>query len=250
MSCMGRVVVVTGAASGMGLAIGQRLAGAGYRVALLDRDGPSAEAAAADIRTGGDSALGIAADVSDRTQVDEAMDKVRSEFGSIEILVTSAGIDEFVKFTEISIDDWNRMIAVNLTGTFHCIQSVVPDMLAAKWGRIVTISSSSAQSGAARMAHYVASKGGVIGLTKALAVELAPKGITVNTIPPGFIVTPMLTRAKERGDLPDVEQVVARTPVRRAGTAEDIAYAAAFLCSDEAGYITGQAINVNGGWYL
>src|SRR4051812_39982162 len=247
---MGRVVVVTGAASGMGLAISQRLAGEGYRVAMLDRDADSAERAAEDIRTGGGNALALAVDVSDRTHVDDAMNKVRSDFGPIEVLVTSAGIDEFVKFTEISAAEWDRMIAVNLTGTFHCIQSVVPDMLAAKWGRIVTISSSSAQSGAARMAHYVASKGGVIGLTKALAVELAPKGITVNTIPPGFIVTPMLDRAKERGDLPDVEQVVARTPVRRGGTAEDIAYAAAFLCSDEAGYITGQSINVNGGWYL
>jgi 2-hydroxycyclohexanecarboxyl-CoA dehydrogenase len=246
----GRVAVVTGAASGMGLAIGQRLAATGYRVALPDRDGAAAERAADEIRAGGNTALAIAVDVSDRPVVDDAMTKVRSEFGPIEILVTSAGIDEFVKFTEITLDEWNRMIAVNLTGTFHCIQSVVPDMLEGKWGRIVTISSSSAQSGAARMAHYVASKGGVIGLTKALALELAPKGITVNTIPPGFIVTPMLERAKERGDLPDVEQVVARTPVRRGGTAEDIAYAAAFLCSDEAGYITGQSINVNGGWYL
>jgi 2-hydroxycyclohexanecarboxyl-CoA dehydrogenase len=247
---MGRVVVVTGAASGMGLAIGRRLSEAGHRVALLDRDGAAAEAAAEEIRTAGGSALGVAVDVSDRTQVDAAIERVRSGFGPVEILVTSAGIDEFVKFTEITVDAWNRMIAVNLTGTFHCIQSVVPDMIAAKWGRVVTISSSSAQSGAARMAHYVASKGGVIGLTKALALELAPKGITVNTIPPGFIVTPMLERAKDRGDMPDVEQVVARTPVRRAGTADDIAYAAAFLCSDDAGYITGQAINVNGGWYL
>ena len=156
---MGRVVVVTGAASGMGLAISQWLAGDGYRVALLDRDGESAEKEADDIRSAGGSALALAVDVSDRGNVDDAMNKVRSEFGPVEILVTSAGIDEFVKFTEISVDDWNRMIAVNLTGTFHCIQSVVADMIAAKWGRIVTISSSSAQSGAARMAHYVASKG-------------------------------------------------------------------------------------------
>src|SRR4051794_10871936 len=142
---MGRMVVVTGAASGMGLAIGQRLAGDGYRVALLDRDGRSAEEAADEIRNNGGTALGLAVDVRDRGQVDAAMDKVRSELGPVEILVTSAGIDEFMKFTEISVDDWNRMLAVNLTGTFHCIQSAVPDMLAAKWGRIVTISSSSAQ---------------------------------------------------------------------------------------------------------
>jgi NAD(P)-dependent dehydrogenase (short-subunit alcohol dehydrogenase family) len=123
-------------------------------------------------------------------------------------------------------------------------------MVRAGWGRVVTISSSSAQSGAVRMAHYVASKGGVIGLTKALALEYAPDGITVNTIPPGFVDTPMVRRAEARGDLPAVEAVVARTPVRRAGTPDDIAAACAFLCSDDAGYITGQVIGVNGGWYL
>src|SRR5437763_123406 len=247
---MGRVVVVTGAASGMGLAISQRLAGGGYRVALLDRDGESAERAAEEIGTGGGSALALAVDVSDRTNVDDAMNKVRSEFGPIEILVTSAGIDEFVKFTEITVDDWDRMIAVNLTGTFHCIQSAVPDMLAAGWGRIVTISSSSAQSGAKRMAHYVASKGGVLALTKALGLELAPKGITVNTIPPGFILTPMTDRAQEKGNLPDLQRVIDSSPMKRGGSVDDIAAAAAFLCSEEAGYITGQALNVNGGWYV
>ena len=191
-----------------------------------------------------------AVDVSDRAAVDASLARVRREFGPVEIMVTSAGIDEMTHFTEISAESWNRMIAVNLTGTFHCLQAAVPDMLAAGWGRIVTISSSSAQSGARRMAHYVASKGGVIGLTKALALEMAPHGITVNTIPPGFIETPMLHRANQRGELPDLQAVIARTPVRRAGTPDDIAAACAFLCSDEAGYITGQALNVNGGWYL
>jgi NAD(P)-dependent dehydrogenase (short-subunit alcohol dehydrogenase family) len=142
------------------------------------------------------------------------------------------------------------MLTINLTGTFHCVQAVIADMVDAGWGRIVTISSSSAQSGAARMAHYVASKGGVVGLTKALAVEYASKGITVNTIPPGFIDTPMIRRAEERGDLPSVDAVVARTPVGRAGTADDVAAACAYLCSDDAGYVTGQLIGVNGGWYL
>jgi NAD(P)-dependent dehydrogenase (short-subunit alcohol dehydrogenase family) len=165
-------------------------------------------------------------------------------------MVTSAGIDRFEKFTEISLESWDRMIAVNLTGTFHCVQAAVPDMLDAGWGRVVTISSSSAQSGSQRMAHYVASKGGVVGFTKALALELAPHGITVNTIPPGFIDTPMARRAEARGDLPSIDAVAARTPVRRAGTPDDIAAACAFLCSDDAGYITGQQINVNGGWYL
>jgi len=238
---------VTGAASGMGLGIARRLAADGNRVALLDLDGDSVTQAAAEI---GDRAIAAKVDVTDRGGVDDAIARARAELGPVEILVTSAGLDEFRSFNEITPDAWDRMLAVNLTGTFNCIQAALPDMLAAGWGRIVTISSSSAQSGAARMAHYVASKGGVIGLTKALAVELAPQGITVNTIPPGFIDTPMARRAEARGDLPSIDAVAARTPVRRAGTPGDVAAACAFLCSDEAGYITGQAINVNGGWYL
>jgi 2-hydroxycyclohexanecarboxyl-CoA dehydrogenase len=156
----------------------------------------------------------------------------------------------FTPFTDITLDEWNRIIAVNLTGTFHCLQAVVPDMIEAGWGRIVTISSSSAQSGTRRMAHYVASKGGVIALTKALALDLASDGITVNTIPPGVIDTPMMRRPIESGQMASMEQVLARAPLGRAGTPDDIASACAFLCSDEAGYITGQQINVNGGWYL
>jgi 2-hydroxycyclohexanecarboxyl-CoA dehydrogenase len=247
---MSRVAVITGGASGMGLASARRLASQGHRVALLDLDGDTATSAAAEIAQNGAGAIGIGVDVSDRPSVDAAMAKVRAELGPIEIIVTSAGFDTFESFTDITPESWARMIAVNLTGTFNCIQSAIPDMLAAGWGRIVTISSSSAQSGANRMAHYVASKGGVVGLTKALAVEYAPSGITVNTIPPGFIDTPMARRAEARGDLPSIDAVAARTPVRRAGTPEDIAAACAFLCSDDAGYITGQLIGVNGGWYL
>jgi len=247
---MSRVAVVTGAASGMGRTIGRYLADRGRRVALLDLDGDGAERAAEELRARGARAMGRKVDVADRAAVDQALGDVRAEFGPIEIMVTSAGLDEFESFTKISIAAWDRMVAVNLTGTFHCLQAVVPDMLAARWGRIVTISSSSAQSGAARMAHYVASKGGVVGLTKALAVELAPHGITVNTIPPGFIDTPMARRAEAAGHLPSIDAIAARTPVRRAGTPDDVAAACAFLCSDEAGYITGQLIGVNGGWYL
>jgi len=217
---------------------------------VLDLNGDAAAAAAEEIRSAGGQAIAAQADVTDRAAVEEAIGKARADLGPVAILVTSAGLDEFREFSDITVEAWERMIAVNLTGTFHCLQAAVPDMLAGKWGRIVTISSSSAQSGAARMAHYVASKGGVIGLTKSLALELAPHGITVNTVPPGFIDTPMARRAETRGDLPDFNAVVARTPVRRAGTAEDIAAAVAFLCAEDAGYVTGQAINVNGGWYL
>ena len=247
---MSRVAVVTGAASGMGLAVARRLAGLGHPVGLLDLDAGAAAAAADEIAGTGATAVVLAADVTDRPAVDDAMAKARGELGPVEILVTSAGFEEFRPFTEISLDAWERMLAINLTGTFHCVQAAIPDMVAAGWGRIVTISSSSAQSGAARMAHYVASKGGVVGFTKALAVEYAAQGITVNTIPPGFIDTPMVRRAEARGDLPNVDAIAARTPVGRAGTPEDIAAACAFLCSEDAGYITGQIIGVNGGWYL
>src|SRR5262249_36857486 len=169
----------------------------------------------------------------------------------IGIMVTAAGVDVFDPFTGITIETWERALAVNLTGTFHCLQAAVPDMLEARWGRMVTIASSSAQSGAARMAHYVASKAGVIGLTKALALELAPFGITVNTIPPGMIDTPMLRRAEAAGDVMKLEKLVPRMiPVGRAGTPDDIAATCAFLCSDEAGFITGQVVGVNGGMVL
>jgi NAD(P)-dependent dehydrogenase (short-subunit alcohol dehydrogenase family) len=137
---------------------------------------------------------------------------------------------------------------VNLTGTFHCCQAVVPDMIEAGWGRIINISSSSAHSGQPFMTHYVASKAGVMGFTKALALELGPSGITVNTIPPGFIDTPMLRRSEGKGRFgQDVAYHITQTPARRAGLPEDVAAACAFLVSEEAGYITGQVLGVNGG---
>jgi NAD(P)-dependent dehydrogenase (short-subunit alcohol dehydrogenase family) len=247
---MGRVAVVTGAASGMGLAIAQRLAGSGHRVAVLDLDGVAAARAAEELRGSGAQALGIAADVADRGAVNRALAHVHRELGPVEIAVTSAGVDEFTSFTDITPSQWDRMLAVNLTGTFHCVQAAVPDMMAAGWGRIVTISSSSAQSGAKRMAHYVASKGGVIALTKALAAELGPHGITVNTIPPGSIETPMTRRAEAAGDLPSTDALAKMIPVRRMGTPDDVAAACDFLCSEEAGYINGQQINLNGGRYM
>ena len=248
---MDRVAVVTGAASGMGLAIARHLAAQGNRIGLLDLHGEAALRAAEDLRKTGAAAIAAQADVTDRGTVDAALDKVRAELGPIQIMVTSAGLDAFEKFADITIESWERVLAVNLTGTFHSLQAAVPDMLAARWGRMVTISSSSAQSGAPRMAHYVASKGGVIALTKALALELAPHGITVNNIPPGMIDTPMLRRAEADGNVANLEKIAPRViPVGRAGTPEEIAATCGFLCSDEAAFITGQVIGVNGGMVL
>jgi len=242
-----RTAIVTGGASGIGLAISERLAADGVAVAIFDRDGDAAEAAAAKIETAGATAVGLTVDVTDRAQIDAGVDEVRRRLTPATILVNNAGLQGFAPFMKIDADTWNRVIGVNLTGTFNCCQAVVPDMLEAGWGRIVNISSSSAQGGQPLMTHYVASKAGVIGLTKALALELGPKGITVNTIPPGFIDTPMLRDSERKGLLGDTEEAVKRTPVRRMGRPEDIAAACAFLVRDEAGYITGQVIGVNGG---
>ena len=188
------------------------------------------------------------ADVTDREQVEAAVAAVHEALGPITVLVNAAGIEGFKRFTNLSFDVWSRVIDVNLNGVFHTIQAVLPDMIDAGWGRIVNISSSSTHSGQQFMTHYVAAKAGVIGLTKSLALELGPRGITVNTIPPGFVDTPMLRNSESQGMLGgSVDHHAERTPVRRAGKPEDIAAACAFLVSEEAGYITGQVIGVNGG---
>jgi 2-hydroxycyclohexanecarboxyl-CoA dehydrogenase len=246
-----RVAVVTGAASGMGLAIARYLAAQGDRVGLLDLHGDAARQAAEDLRQAGARAIAAEVDVTDRGAVDAALGKVRAELGPVTIMVTSAGRDAFERFTEITLESWERILAINLTGTFHCLQAAVPGMLEARWGRMVTISSSSAQSGAPRMAHYVAAKAGVIGLTRALALDLARDGITVNAISPGMIDTPMLRGAAAGGDIGQLAKVAARAvPVGRPGTPEEIAATCGFLCSDEASFITGQVVGVNGGMVL
>jgi 2-hydroxycyclohexanecarboxyl-CoA dehydrogenase len=246
----GRVAVVTGAASGMGLGIARQLAADGNAVALLDLNGEGVRAAAAELSERGHTVAPFEVDVADRGTLEQVFTDARAGLGPVTILVTSAGIEAFDPALDITPEKWDRLLAVNLTGTFSCMQLAVADMAAAGWGRIVTISSSSAQSGAPNMAHYVASKGGVIGLTKAFAREFARNGITVNTIPPTIVDTPMARHAEGLGNVPSIDQLGKMVPLGRAGTSEDIAAACSFLCSEEAGYITGQLIGVNGGMYI
>ncbi len=181
-----KTALVTGGASGIGRAIADRLRADGNHVAIIDL-------------TATDTDLSYVADVTDRAQIDTALAAVRSALGPITILVNAAGLTGFRRFTNITFDEWSKVVDVNLNGVFHTTQAVLPDMLDAGWGRIVNISSSATHSGSPYQSHYVAAKSAVNGLTKCLALEYGPLGITANVVPPGFIDTPMLRKAEEQG---------------------------------------------------
>jgi NAD(P)-dependent dehydrogenase (short-subunit alcohol dehydrogenase family) len=242
--------VVTGGGSGIGQSIATHLARNGRRVAVLDLNGEAADKVASELQADGDSAFGVQVDVSDPDAVTRAFKTVRDNFGPVEILVTSAAIAGFTRFDKITFEEWNRYLAVNLTGTFLCLQAVLSDMAVAKWGRIVTISSAAGQRGAVGQGHYSATKGGVIALTKTVAQEYASRGITINTVAPFVIDSPMLREQQLAKKLPPAEVLTKAIPAGRLGTGEDVAALCAFLCSDSSSYVTGQVIGVNGGAVL
>lgn len=242
MSLKGKVAVVTGGGSGIGRAISLQLAEDGAAVSVWDLNGEGAEETVAMIEEAGGRAMACAGDASVKEAIAGAAARTRELFGPITILVNNAGITGFTPFLDIAEEVIDRMLSINVKGPFLCCQEMVPDMLEAGWGRIVNISSSSAQTGAATMTHYSASKGAVVTFTKSLALELASHGITVNNIPPGFVDTPML-----RASPVDVERQAEASPMKRPGTPEDIATACAFLVSEQARYITGHTLGVNGG---
>jgi NAD(P)-dependent dehydrogenase (short-subunit alcohol dehydrogenase family) len=248
MSTETRTAIVTGGASGMGRATALRFARDGRAVGVLDIDGEGAQAAAAEIVATGGKAIALRTDLGERGQIEAAVAETRARLGSITIVVNNGALESFAPVSEVSEAEWERLMAVNLKGAFILAQAALPDMVAAGWGRIINISAFGAQIGAPNMALYTATKGGLISMTRSMAVELGRQGITVNSVSPGFIETPMARRAID-GDLFPVpyEQIIATYPIPRLGLPEEIAAAVAFFASEEAGYITGQLLGVNGG---
>lgn len=244
---MGRVAVVTGGGSGLGRSIAARLGADGKHLAVLDLNAEAAGKVAAEIEANGGRAIAVAVDVSDEDAVAQSFESVRAELGPVGILVTSAAISGFSRLDKITLDEWNRYLAVNLTGTFLTIRAALTDMVAAQWGRIITISSAAGQKGAQGQAHYSATKGGVIALTKTVALDYASKGITANTVPPFAIETPMLREQQAAGKLPPDKYLNQAIPAGALGSPEDVAAVCSFLAAEDAGYITGQVIGVNGG---
>lgn len=244
---MPRIALITGAAAGIGRACSLKLAREGLSIGVLGRNIDECRQVVSEIESKGGNAVALEADIADRQQVALAVERLRKDLGPITVLINNAGIADFKSFEQLSEEDWRRMFNVNVLGTFIVTQACLPDMKMARWGRIVNISSSSAQSGSPFQVHYSASKGAVMAMTRSLAQELGAHGITVNNIPPGSVLGTKMSEANKSKFGIDVEDLANSLPVRRTGVPEDVAAACAWLVSEEAGYVTGQTIGVNGG---
>jgi 3-oxoacyl-[acyl-carrier protein] reductase len=241
-----KVALVTGASQGIGRDTALALATAGAKVAVAARNEEKLASLVTGIRAAGGEALAVKMDVADAEQVKAGFRQVLDKFGRLDILVNNAAITRDGLAMRMKLDDWDAVLRTNLTGAHLCIQQALPAMMKARAGRIINIASVVAQSGNAGQANYVAAKAGLIGLTKAIAIEIASRKITVNAVAPGFIETPMTDV------LPDKvkEELKTRIPLGRMGTPRDVTSAIVFLASDEAAYITGHVLNVNGGMHL
>ena len=242
-----KVALVTGGQAGIGAACARRLANDGVAIGVLDLKEELCADTVQAIRDAGGEAIALGADISDRAQVKAAVAKLREAFGPITILVNNAGVTDFVPFEEITEARWEVVYKINVLGQIIVAQEVLGDMKAKGWGRIVNISSSSGQTGAVGMCTYSSSKGAVITLTRSMAQELGPLGITVNNIPPGSVMGTIMSEAnRDKFQIP-TEMLLQAIPVRRMGEPNDIANACAWLCHEDSGYVNGQTIGVNGG---
>jgi 3-oxoacyl-[acyl-carrier protein] reductase len=241
-----KVALVTGASQGIGWDIAQALVVAGAKVAVTARTEEKLALLVSEIQTAGGEAIAVKMDVADAEQVKAGFKQVIDKFGRLDILVNNAAITRDGLAVRMKADDWDAVIRTNLTGAHLCIQQALGTMMRARAGRIINVSSVVAQTGNAGQANYVAAKAGLIGLTKAIAMEIASRNITVNAVAPGFIETPMTDVLSDKVK----EELKARIPLGRLGVPRDVAASIVFLASDEAAYITGHVLDVNGGMYL
>ena len=246
MSLSGRVAIVTGASQGIGRAIALKLSQAGATVALAARNQAKLEELASEIGSAGGKATAFVVDVGNEDQVKATFKQVIAQLGKIDILVNNAGITRDQLVMRMKRADWDEVINTNLTSAYLCIQQAIGSMLKQRWGRIINVTSVFGQIGQAGQANYASSKAGLIGLTMAMAREVASRSITCNAVAPGFIETAMTSALPE-----EFKQTALKViPLGRVGSTDDVANAVAFLASDEAGYITGHVLNVNGGMYM
>ncbi len=241
-----RVALITGASRGIGRATALRLCRAGFEIAVASPELDKNEEVAAEIRACSGTALTIDLDLTSLDSIKAAFAKVLKELGRIDVLVNNAGITRDNLALRMKPEDWNLVMQINLTGAFHCIQQVLQPMIRERWGRIINIASVVGQAGNAGQANYVSSKAGIIGLTKAIAQEVASRNITVNAIAPGYIETDMTAVLPEEVK----NKMLSHIALKRFGKPDDIAAAVRFLASEDAGYITGQVLGVNGGMYM
>jgi len=245
-SLKNKIAIVTGASQGIGRDTALALSEAGAKVAVAARNEEKLTALVQEISSKGGEAFAVKMDVADADQIKSGFKSILEKFGKLDILVNNAAITRDGLAMRMKPDDWDAVLRTNLTGAHLCIQQALPVMMKARAGRIINISSVVARMGNAGQANYVASKAGLIGLTKAIAVEIASRNITVNAVAPGFVESPMTDVLSDKVK----EELKVRIPLGRMGTGRDIAAAIVFLASDEAAYITGQVLDVNGGMYL
>jgi len=254
MSLEGRGAVVTGGGRGIGAAVARSLAEAGARVVVAARSTSEIEAVATALRSGGVDAWALRVDVSEAESITALFDAAREHLGQIDILVNNAGIASAAPAVKLALAEWNRLIAVNATGTFLCTQAVLPGMLEREWGRVVNVASVAGLRGASYISGYAASKHAVLGFTRSVAAEVARRGVTVNAVCPGYVDTPMteasianIVAKTGTSEEQALEAILSTTPQRRLITSEEVASAVTFLCEDGARGINGQTIVLDGG---
>ncbi len=241
-----RVALVTGASQGIGRATALALARAGAKVAAAARNAEKLTAVVREIAAAGGEAAAVPMDVADAEQIKSGVRQVLERFGQLDILVNNAAVTRDALAVRMKLEDWETVLRTNLTGAHLCLQQALAAMLRQRSGRIINVTSVVAQTGNAGQANYVAAKAGLIGLTKAIAIEVASRNITVNAVAPGFIATPMTDPLPQKVK----DAMIARVPLGRMGTDQEVAAAIVFLASDEAGYITGHVLDINGGLYM